>query len=107
MSLISRGVRPVWLRGALATASACSKKSLSSAADDKLYELRRYKVRPDKYPEFLENAKKKYAELMMPHGKLLGFWASNVGGLNEVHHMWEYGERGNGRDRVCSLGEGE
>lgn len=106
MSLILRRIRPVWLRGALATASACNQKSLSSAAGDKLYELRSYKVRPDKYSEFLKNAEKKYAELMMPHGKLLGFWASSVGGLNEVHHMWEYGEREGSwerRDVPCSL----
>ena len=29
----------------------------------------------------------------MPHGRLMGYWSGVVGGLNEVQHLWEYGEK--------------
>lgn len=77
-----------------ATIAVCNRASLSSAASGKLYELRHYKIKPDRYADFLKLVKEKYAEVMMPHGKMVGYWAGNVGGLNEVQHLWEYGERG-------------
>ena len=73
----------------LSSGGICSRSS--STASGKIYEMRRYEVKPDKYAEFIRHGEKKYAELMMPHGKLLGYWASSLGSLNEVYHLWEYG----------------
>ena len=73
----------------LSRGGICSRSS--STASGKIYEMRRYEVKPDKYAEFIRHGEKKYAELMMPHGKLLGYWASSLGSLNEVYHLWEYG----------------
>ena len=71
----------------------CSRRSSCTTAGGKIYEMRRYEVKPDQYTEFVRHATEKYEELMMPHGKLLGYWAASMGSLNEVYHLWEYGEK--------------
>lgn len=53
--------------------------------------MRRYKIKPDKYTEFIRLGTEKYEETIMPHGKLVGYWATSMGSLNEVYHLWEYG----------------
>ena len=93
MALVLRGLRPLWTRGVLPATSASRKNAHSTDASGKIYEMRRYKIQPAKFTEYLRIASEKYEEVMTPHGKLVGYWASNMGSLNEVQHLWEYGER--------------
>ena len=79
-------------RSLLATSAICSNRSSSTDVNGKIYEMRRYVVKPDKYTEFVSHARENYEELMMPHGKLLGYWTASLGSLNEVFHLWEYGK---------------
>ena len=67
-------------------------RTSSTNIGGKIYEMRRYEVKPEKYTEFLNRGREKYEELMMPHGKLLGYWVASLGALNQVYHLWEYGE---------------
>ena len=41
--------------------------------------------------EFLALSKEKF-HLRTNHSILLGYWTSELGGLNQVVHLWEYGE---------------
>lgn len=54
--------------------------------------MRRYKIKPDKFTEFVRLGTEKYEEVIMPLGKLVGYWATSMGALGEVQHLWEYGE---------------
>ena len=56
-----------------------------------IYEERIYTIQPGKISEYLKN----YEELGLPVqknvlGKLVGFWHTEVGGLNKVVHIWGY-----------------
>lgn len=41
--------------------------------------------------EYLNLTAKEF-HLRTAHSKLVGFWTSEIGGLNQVVHIWEYGE---------------
>lgn len=56
----------------------------------KLYELRTYTLKPARYAEFLKMSNE-HMHLRTAHSKLIGYWTSELGGLNEVVHIWEYG----------------
>ena len=59
--------------------------------DSKIYELRTYAIRPDKFGEYLKIMEENI-DLRTAHSKLIGFWITDLGGINEVNHLWEYGE---------------
>lgn len=40
--------------------------------------------------EYLDLTAKKF-HLRTAHSKLVGFWTSEIGGLNQAVHIWEYG----------------
>lgn len=54
-----------------------------------LLELRIYKMHPHRFPDYLALTKAKL-HLRTAHSPLLGFWATEVGGQNEVVHLWGY-----------------
>jgi hypothetical protein len=56
----------------------------------KIYELRTYAIRPDKFGEYLKVMEENIG-LRTAHSKLVGFWITDLGGINEVNHLWEYG----------------
>ena len=56
----------------------------------KLYELRTYSILPSRYAEFLKLTNE-HLHLRTAYSKLVGYWTSELGGLNEVVHIWEYG----------------
>ncbi|XP_069991947.1 protein NipSnap homolog 3B [Penaeus vannamei] len=67
-----------------------SSRSLSAAAkQEPVYELRTYTVYPDKMREYLTITAEEF-HLRTAHSKPLGFWTAEVGGLNQVVHIWEY-----------------
>ena len=60
------------------------------AGGRKLYELRTYSIKPARTAEFLKMSNE-HMNLRMAHSKLIGYWTCELGGLNEVVHIWEYG----------------
>ncbi|ROT73071.1 hypothetical protein C7M84_008514 [Penaeus vannamei] len=79
-------------RGTVARCSLqiSSSRSLSAAAkQEPVYELRTYTVYPDKMREYLTITAEEF-HLRTAHSKPLGFWTAEVGGLNQVVHIWEY-----------------
>ncbi|XP_070575312.1 protein NipSnap homolog 3A-like [Ptychodera flava] len=56
---------------------------------DKVYELRTYSIHPSKVTKFMQLTKENF-HLRTNHSKLYGYWTSELGGLCEVVHIWEY-----------------
>lgn len=54
-----------------------------------IYELRTYKLLPANYPQYLAATAASF-HLRTKHSKLVGFWATEIGGVNEVVHIWQY-----------------
>ena len=54
-----------------------------------LYELRWYTVAPEHFPSFLKLTEEKI-HMRTAHSPLLGYWTTELGGLNEVVHIWGY-----------------
>lgn len=68
-----------------------------------VYELRTYSLHPNKLREYLDLTAKEF-HLRTAHSKLVGFWTSEIGGLNQAVHIWEYGslsERAGVRARLA------
>ncbi|CAH1270780.1 NIPSNAP3B [Branchiostoma lanceolatum] len=68
-----------------------SSAALRSSGDgpSKVYELRTYHVKPALFWEFMEILEEK-VHLRMDMSKMVGFWRVDMGGLNQVVHLWEY-----------------
>ncbi|KAK3852542.1 hypothetical protein Pcinc_040877 [Petrolisthes cinctipes] len=75
----------------ISTNSSPSQQSVSSASVSQkpVYELRTYTVYPDKVIEYLKLTRDLF-HLRTTHSKPLGFWTTEIGGLNQVVHIWEY-----------------
>lgn len=55
------------------------------------YEFRTYRILPEKNAAFLKLTNEKI-HLRTAHSELLGYWSVEYGGLNQVFHIWKYGE---------------
>ncbi|KAK7065927.1 Nipsnap, partial [Halocaridina rubra] len=64
-------------------------RTSSTNQEQKVYELRIYTVKPNRFREYLDLTKEEF-HLRTAHSKLLGYWVSEIGGLNQVVHIWEY-----------------
>jgi len=62
----------------------------TEASESKVYELRTYSLVPQKVGEFMKLSNEKF-HLRTQHSVLLGYWTTELGGLNQVVHLWEYG----------------
>lgn len=98
MNVSSCTLRTSWLRAispvvVLGSIGRSRSFSATSQPDGKIYELRRYKVKPDRYTELVRLGTEKYEDVMMQHGKLLGYWSTELGAVREVSHLWEYGKQ--------------
>jgi len=60
-----------------------------SSGGSPVYELRTYSLVPSKVGAFMALSKEKF-HLRTEHSKLLGYWTVELGGLNQVTHLWEY-----------------
>jgi hypothetical protein len=58
----------------------------------KIYELRTYAIWPQNVKDFLNLTSEEF-HLRTSQSKLIGYWTSELGGLNEVVHIWEYGKQ--------------
>lgn len=71
-----------------------NKRHIASSAatkdiDNKFYELRTYSIKPESVGDFVKITNE-HLHLRMAHSKLIGYWMTDLGGLNEVVHIWEY-----------------
>ncbi len=55
-----------------------------------VYEMRVYTLVPGKVPEFEAMLEKEALPHLTRHAKLVGWWSSEIGALNEVVHLWAY-----------------
>ena len=75
----------------LSTSNIHSSNGLQGAGgQEKLYELRTYAIKPDRFGEFTK-LMQEGCTLRTAHSKLIGYWNTDLGGVNEVVHIWEYG----------------
>lgn len=93
-SRLFRGVRQRAVHSATLSTTAAAHRAETGSNDEdnskKIYELRTYAIRPDKFGEYLKVMEENIG-LRTAHSKLLGFWITDLGGINEVNHLWEYG----------------
>ncbi|CAL4096315.1 unnamed protein product [Meganyctiphanes norvegica] len=71
------------------TTSGVRQSSSNGDAVGKVYELRTYSVYPQKMRDFLNLTAEEF-HLRTAHSVLLGYWTAEIGGLNQVVHLWEY-----------------
>lgn len=76
-------------------AAVCAERSFSSSgqASGRFYELRTYSIKPKRFGEFMELTNEHF-HLRTAHSKLMGYWTTEYGGLNEVSHIWQYDNHG-------------
>ena len=55
-----------------------------------VYEMRVYTLQPGKVPEFQALIEKEGLPVISKYSKLVGWWSTEVGPLNEVIHIWAY-----------------
>jgi hypothetical protein len=55
----------------------------------KLFELRVYSMVPELFPKYLQLTNE-FLHIRVKHSTLCGFWLTEIGGQNEVVHVWEY-----------------
>mmetsp|Transcript_37603 Transcript_37603/g.52036 ORF Transcript_37603/g.52036 Transcript_37603/m.52036 type:complete len:191 (-) Transcript_37603:104-676(-) len=55
----------------------------------KLFEWRKYTINPKDFPSFLKLTNE-HISLRTNYSPLLGYWITEIGGVNEVIHLWEY-----------------
>src|SRR5262245_21198809 len=55
-----------------------------------VYEMRVYTLQPGKVPEFQALIEKEALPIINKYSKLVGWWSTEIGPLNEVVHIWAY-----------------
>lgn len=79
------------LSASLSTAALHKAKFTEDDVNRKLFEFRTYAIRPDKFGECMKIIENNIY-IRTAHSKLVGFWITELGGINEVHHLWEFGK---------------
>lgn len=64
-------------------------RCMSSQGSQPVYELRTYNLVPREVGNFMALSRDKF-HLRTVHSKLLGYWTTELGGLNQVVHLWQY-----------------
>jgi len=55
-----------------------------------IHELRTYTIQPPKFKDFIALTSKVGIKLRTKHSKVVGYWTTEIGELNQVVHLWEY-----------------
>jgi hypothetical protein len=55
-----------------------------------IYEMRVYTLQPGKVAEFQALVEREALSVINKYSKLVGWWSTEVGPLNEVVHIWAY-----------------
>lgn len=88
---VNRALVGKWLQNQLCTSAKLSQTSESSGEKNtKIYEVRTYYVKPKAFAEFLQLTSEYIHLKSDANSKLNGYWTSDIGGVNEVTHIWEY-----------------
>lgn len=58
--------------------------------EDLIYEFRSYRLQPGKAPLYLQLLHRGGASIVSRHLPLAGFWMTETGRLNLLHHLWVY-----------------
>lgn len=86
-----RAVVGAWLQSQMSTSAILGQTSKSpSGSSAKIYEMRTYYVKPKAFAEFMQLTNEYIHLKADSNSKLNGYWISDIGGLNEVTHIWEY-----------------
>lgn len=59
-------------------------------AGEMIFEWRSYRAAPGEAQSYLELFRTLGVPLVTRHLPMMGYWLSDVGGLNEIHHLWAY-----------------
>ncbi|KAK6177984.1 hypothetical protein SNE40_012833 [Patella caerulea] len=64
-------------------------RNLTTSEQKPIYELRCYNVYPKDFKRFLDLTTE-WIAVRTKYSKMMGYWTSEIGGLNDVLHIWEY-----------------
>ena len=64
-----------------------------------VYEMRVYTVQPGKVGELQTLFEKEGLPVIKEYSKLVGWWSTEIGPLNQVIHLWAYNDHGH-REQV-------
>src|SRR5262249_48584951 len=68
-------------------------RSTSSGEAAMIHELRRYQIKPGKLADYVEKSGSIGRVVRGDrYGKLLGYWSTELGPLNQVVHLWEFAD---------------
>ena len=76
------------------SSAASYSTSVSRQDASKVYELRTYSLKPEHMKEYLTLTAEKF-HLRTSHSVLHGYWTVELGGVNQVVHLLEYGKNVN------------
>ncbi|MCM3712612.1 NIPSNAP family protein [Halalkalibacter oceani] len=54
------------------------------------YEMRTYTIKVGKVPEYLKHFEENGLPVITKYAKLVAWWYTDIGELNQVIHVWEY-----------------
>ena len=73
-----------------------------NASSKKIYELRTYNLKPECVKPFVNMTLEKF-HIRTQASKLNGYWSTELGGINQVVHIWEYGNSQNtNMEYICN-----
>lgn len=55
-----------------------------------IHELRTYTIQPARFKDFVALTAKIGIKIRTKYSKLVGYWTTEIGELNQVVHLWEY-----------------
>ncbi|MFB9324482.1 NIPSNAP family protein [Paenibacillus aurantiacus] len=55
-----------------------------------VYEMRTYTVKVGKLNEYIKHFEEVGLPIISKYAKLIGYWYTDIGELNQVIHIWEY-----------------
>ncbi|KAL9984110.1 hypothetical protein ACROYT_G006370 [Oculina patagonica] len=90
-TLACRALFGTSLQNQVSTSAMLGQTSKSPSENNKkIYEMRTYYIKPKNFAEFMQLTNE-YIHLKSDTNSVLnGYWTSDIGGLNEVTHIWEY-----------------
>lgn len=91
LSTTARGFRKAFGFLPALQQESCKKcfSTTNQKSTEKLYELRTYCINPKDTKTFMELSNQ-WMHVRVKHSKLIGYWLSEIGGINDVVHIWEY-----------------
>jgi len=68
-----------------------------------IYEMRTYTVKVGKQQEYIKLFEKVGIPIISKYSKLIGYWYTEIGELNQVFHIWEYEDLNSRAERRKAL----